>query len=84
MTVALQIRDVPEDVRDVLAAQASSRGQSLQGLLLGLVNREAQAASCPSMFDRTAHLRIDLRGFDPVTVIREGRDDGLEIDRDAL
>jgi antitoxin FitA len=44
MSVALQIRDVPEEVRDVLAAQARRRGQSLQALLLALVEREARFA----------------------------------------
>lgn len=39
--VALQIRDVPEDVRDTLAARAQERGQSLQAFLLSLVMREA-------------------------------------------
>jgi len=39
--VALQIRDVPEEVRDLLVAQAKARGQSLQGYLLALVEREA-------------------------------------------
>ncbi len=39
--VALQIRDVPDDVRDVLAARARAQGQSLQAFLLDLVRREA-------------------------------------------
>jgi hypothetical protein len=39
--VALQIRDVPEDVRDALTAQAKARGQSLQAFLLELVERQA-------------------------------------------
>lgn len=39
--VALQIRDVPESVRDVLAAKASERGQSLNAYLRDLVLREA-------------------------------------------
>lgn len=39
---ALQIRDVPEDVRDQLAAQARERGQSLQAYLLALVVEEAR------------------------------------------
>jgi hypothetical protein len=39
--VALQIRDVPEAVRDVLAAKASARGQSLTAFLRDLVLREA-------------------------------------------
>lgn len=36
--VALQIRDVPEDVRNKLSAMASERGQSLQAYLLDLVS----------------------------------------------
>ena len=42
--VALQIRDVPESVRDALAAQARARGLSLQGLLLELITTEARRA----------------------------------------
>lgn len=42
--VALQIRDVPEEVRDVLAERASARGQSMQAFLLALVQAEAQRA----------------------------------------
>lgn len=44
MTVALQIRDVPEDVRDALAELARQRGQSLQAFLLALVERESRFA----------------------------------------
>jgi plasmid stability protein len=40
--VALQIRDVPEDVRDALAARARARGQSLQTFLLAMVQDEAR------------------------------------------
>lgn len=40
--VALQIRDVPDEVRDILAARARSMGQSLQSLLLSLVKDEAR------------------------------------------
>ncbi|MFP8882473.1 FitA-like ribbon-helix-helix domain-containing protein [Streptomyces mangrovi] len=39
--VALQIRDVPEEVRDALAARARENGQSLQAFLRALVVREA-------------------------------------------
>lgn len=42
--VALQIRDVPDDVRDILAARAQQHGQSLQAFLLSLVMREASFA----------------------------------------
>ena len=39
--VALQIRDVPDDVRDALAERARANGQSLQAFLLDVVRREA-------------------------------------------
>jgi len=39
--VALQIRDVPDDVRDALTERARSQGQSLQAFLLDVVRREA-------------------------------------------
>lgn len=40
--VALQIRDVPDDVRDALFERARARGQSLQAFLLSLVEAEAR------------------------------------------
>ena len=39
--VALQIRDVPDEVNEVLKARAAAAGQSLQAYLLALVHREA-------------------------------------------
>ena len=44
MTVALQVRNVPEKVRDSLAAEAEARGVSLQLLLLDVLEREAASA----------------------------------------
>lgn len=41
MSVVLTIRDVPEEVRDLLAQQARERGQSLQAYLLAVLNRQA-------------------------------------------
>jgi len=38
----MQIRDVPDGVRDTLAEQARRRGQSLQAYLLDLVETEAR------------------------------------------
>lgn len=55
--VALQIRDVPDDVRDVLAAHARAQGQSLQAFLLDLVRREAG-------FARNQALLADLNWSD--------------------
>lgn len=49
--VALQIRDVPDDVRRVLSAQAAASGQSLQAYLLSLVTREADRARNLALID---------------------------------
>ncbi|MFI5662680.1 hypothetical protein [Streptomyces sp. NPDC051684] len=42
--VALQIRDVPDEVRAILADRAQQLGQSLQAYLLNLVTDEAKRA----------------------------------------
>ena len=52
--VALQIRDVPVDVRDRLAEFASARGQSLQAYLLALVTRDAERADNLTLLNRFA------------------------------
>lgn len=52
--VALQIRDVPEEVRDALAAQAKARGQSLQAYLLELVETQARRLRNTAVLDRFA------------------------------
>jgi hypothetical protein len=41
MSVVLTIRDVPDDVRDLLAQEARERGQSLQAFLVSLLRRQA-------------------------------------------
>lgn len=43
--VALQIRHVPDQVRDLLAAEAERRGKSLQAYLLEVLVREASSGS---------------------------------------
>lgn len=40
--VALQIRDVPDEVRETLAELAATRGQSLQAFLLVVITDEAR------------------------------------------
>lgn len=41
MSVVLTVRDVPEEVRDLLARDARERGQSLQAFLLSVLRRQA-------------------------------------------
>jgi len=50
--VALQIRDVPEDVRQALAERARARGQSLQAFLLSLVQDEARRSTNLALLGR--------------------------------
>lgn len=42
--VSIQVRDVPEQVRDTLAEVARSRGQSMQVYLLALLEEDARSA----------------------------------------
>ncbi|MCL2317420.1 MAG: hypothetical protein FWC46_10120 [Actinomycetia bacterium] len=80
----MQIRDVPDDIRDTLAARAAAEGRSLQSLLLSLVTSEARAHANAGMFDATAGLRVRLEGdTSPASVIRAGRERGFTADRDG-
>jgi plasmid stability protein len=59
--VALQIRDVPEDIRRTLAARAAARGQSLQSFLLMLVTAEARRSENLALLERFAGRRDGSR-----------------------
>jgi hypothetical protein len=50
--VALQIRDVPEELRDRLSELASQRGQSLQAYLFDVVSDEARRQDNLAILDR--------------------------------
>ena len=54
MPVKITIRDVPEDVRNELAARAALRGKSMQEFLLGELGR---IASRPSIDDWLQEVR---------------------------
>jgi len=74
MSVAVQIRDVPEEVRDRLAERAAAAGKSLQGYLHDvLVNLAAQPTRAD--FDRLAHLRRPMDAERVVATVREGREE---------
>lgn len=80
--MALQIRDVPEDVRDTLARAAAGQGRSLQAYLLELVRREALARRNIDIVYSTADVRIEIpRELAPEHIVREGRDGGFDVDR---
>lgn len=50
--VALQIREVPDDIRQTLADRATARGQSLQSFLLSLVTAEARRSTNLALLER--------------------------------
>lgn len=54
--VALTIRNVPDEVRDELAARAARSGRSLQGYLAAALT---DLASRPSVEDVVAHGHVD-------------------------
>jgi Antitoxin FitA-like, ribbon-helix-helix len=78
MSVNIQIRDVPEEVRDRIVAHAADRGLSMQGYLLSMLS---QVAARPTRADWQAlaavreQAPVDMAAA--LAVIREGRDEGL-------
>lgn len=82
MSVALQIRDVPEEVRDALASAAAERGQSLQAYLLEMIRREVRIRRNVDIIYSTADVRLEIPPeLAPERLIREGRDRGFDVDR---
>lgn len=74
MGVAITVRNVPEDVRDELAARAARSGRSLQEYLLSQL---AELASRPSAEDVVARARERARRAGsrlPADVILADRD----------
>lgn len=61
MSVAVTVRDVPDEVRDELAARAARAGQSLQEYLRGML---VDAAGRPPVADviARARARVDATG----------------------
>ncbi|GAA2098455.1 MULTISPECIES: FitA-like ribbon-helix-helix domain-containing protein [Brevibacterium] len=85
MGVALQIREVPEEVRSALAAQAAQRGQSMQAYLLGVLIREARYSGNVVLITSTSPMRIEFPTSPaPEQIVREGREDGFGRDREEL
>ena len=59
--VALQIRDVPEELRDRLSELARQRGQSLQAYLFDVVSDEARRQDNLAVLDRLGRGRYGTR-----------------------
>ncbi|MEU2116843.1 hypothetical protein ABZ567_14600 [Streptomyces sp. NPDC016459] len=73
--VALQIRDVPEDMRDRLAAIAGERGQSLQAYLYDVLADEVRRRDNLAVIEGFSGGRYGtrLRTVDVLEALRTGR-----------
>jgi hypothetical protein len=74
----IQIRDVPESVRDELAKKAAAAGQSMQAYLLGELSKLAERPSMAEIV-RRAQARAEATGStvtmdDAVAAVRAVRD----------
>jgi len=64
----IQIRDVPETVRDELARKAAAAGQSMQSYLLGELTRLAER---PSMAEITQRAQARARASGSTVTMRD-------------
>lgn len=76
--VLIQIRDVPESVRDELARKAAAAGQSMQAYLLGELSKLADRPDMAEIV-RRAQARAKATGStvtmgDAVAAVRAARD----------
>jgi antitoxin FitA len=74
----IQVRDVPESVRDGLARKAAAAGQSMQAYLLGELSKIAERPSMAEIV-RRAQDRAEATGStvtmdDAVAAVRAARD----------
>ena len=74
----IQVRDVPEEVRDELARRAALSGKSLQSYLLGELTKLSERPSMAEIVER-AQTRAKATGstvtmLDAVAAVRAGRD----------
>lgn len=78
--VAIQVRDVPDDVRDALATEADARGQSLQAFLHDVLEREAKLAGNRAwiMRMRDAPIARVRAAIDTAELIRQQRKERTE------
>ena len=77
MPTVISIRNVPDEVRDELAARAGRSGRSLQeylrGALIDLASRPDPAALMSDVRARTATLGTSLPAEDIVALLDEAR-----------
>ncbi|MFC7330538.1 FitA-like ribbon-helix-helix domain-containing protein [Marinactinospora rubrisoli] len=70
---AIQVKNVPDEVRDELAAAAKRAGQSLQAYVLGILEREARFARNVKKVAQCPIPGADVSTEDIVAAVREAR-----------
>lgn len=80
MASLLQIRNVPDEARQVLKARAAARGESLNAYLLDLISREVSRPTVAEVLSRAAHRaeRADASAVDVITAVRAEREEQLQ------
>lgn len=73
---AIQIKDVPDEVRDILTVEAKRAGKSLQAYLLGVLEKEARFARNREIVEQTPLPGADLGMDEIVAAVRRARGDG--------
>jgi antitoxin FitA len=72
---AIQIKDVPDEVRETLAAEAKRSGKSLQAYLLALLEREARFVRNRQIIEKPPLLGAGLEMDEIVAAVRAARGD---------
>ncbi|RCV54733.1 FitA-like ribbon-helix-helix domain-containing protein [Marinitenerispora sediminis] len=70
---SIQVKNVPEEVRDELAAAAKRAGHSLQAYLLGVLEREARFARNLEILAQTPAPGANVSLDDILAAVREAR-----------
>jgi len=73
MSALLQIREVPDETRQVLKARAASAGTSLNSYLLALLAKEVERPTVAEVLARAA-ARSERSAVSSATIIREERE----------
>ncbi len=81
MNSLLQIRNVPDDVRRALKARAAGQGESLNGYLLGLIERDVARPTVEEVLDRAARRagRANASALDLLETSRKEREKQYQV-----
>ena len=74
MPVSMTIRDVPDEIRDVLAARAARAGQSLQEYVRGQLAALAARPEPDELWDRVRHRLLATGTRVPAEAILAAKD----------